>query len=82
MYNFRITLKNAQYALILTLLIYSFISLCMNSPANDINIPYEWYHYQGASDAVYPSRDCGTACISMAIKYVKNTFVPITLLFP
>jgi len=54
----------------------------MNSPANDINIPYEWYHYQGASDAVYPSRDCGTACISMAIKYVKNTFVPITLLFP
>ena len=76
-------LKNRNYLLIILVFSLSSLSLIMlfstNTLAININVPYEWYRYQGASDSSTPRRnsDCGPACVAMTIQFVKNEFVKI-----
>ena len=76
-------LKNRNYLLVILVFSLSFLSLLMlfstNTLAININVPYEWYRYQGAPDSSNPSTnsDCGPTGVAMAIQFVKNVNVPI-----
>lgn len=79
----RISRKNIQYLLssknkLIIFALHFFVILHSNSFANDINIPHDWYRYQGAPDASVPSHDCGPACVAMIISFIKGEYVPIS----
>jgi len=61
-------------------LLFSFYFLIFQlgvSLAKNINAPYEWYRYQGASDSDDKKHNCGPTCVAMAIQFTRDNFVPI-----